>query len=154
MAIETTPLTTSDRSHNTAHLRSTIGQSNPILGILVIIGGIGLLGESSLAIYNHINREQFKRLIIDGFCFISGWCLIGSQSQDGSILNRTFSDPSYNWMRTYSGLTTLYGCSGLLEVTRVSNQITASMQRMIQITLCCFSVLCCQPKQIDLMFDE
>lgn len=109
--------------------KSTVGSTNAIFGILAIIAGIGLFGESSLAILNHIKREQYRRLIVDFYCFLSSVLIMNMEigALPTSKGMKQFLSSEFKFLTCNKGLAVFYVFAGSFELTRVSNASSSSL---------------------------
>ena len=131
MVNESTPLTGSEAS------TTSIGSTNMLFCILAIIGGVGFLGESGLAMYMHTLRGQPRRIIIDALCFISALIILNMEIPaiplSGKV--RKFLATDMKFLTRPVGLSLFYVVAGSLECTRVSS----SEGRTDEINNCCSS---------------
>mmetsp|Transcript_3752 Transcript_3752/g.3544 ORF Transcript_3752/g.3544 Transcript_3752/m.3544 type:complete len:145 (-) Transcript_3752:134-568(-) len=114
MVNESTPLTGSSAS------TTSIGSTNMLFCILAIIGGVGLLGESGLAMVNHTKRGQMRRLVIDVYCFLSAIMILNMEIPalpfSGRV--RKFLATDMKYLTSPVGLSLFYIVAGSLECTR------------------------------------
>jgi len=117
MVNESTPLTGSSAS------TTSIGSTNMLFCILAIIGGVGFLGESGLAMVMHTKRGQMRRLIIDVYCFLSAIMILNMEIPalpfSGRV--RKFLATDMKFLTSPVGLSLFYAVAGSLECTRVSS---------------------------------
>jgi hypothetical protein len=91
--------------------------------LLAIIGGVGFLGESGLAMVMHILRGQMRRLIIDVYCFLSAIMILGMEIPALPFSGRVnkFLVTAMKFLTSPVGLSLFYVVAGSLECTRVSS---------------------------------